>query len=99
WTSMKNRTKLPTTAEISAELGVSKSTVSRALKNDPRISAKVRAKVMSMAEKLGYAPNAIAQSLATQSSQIIGFIGSEAENYWYQENIQKLAKSLADCGM
>ena len=96
---MSTKSKLPTTAEISAELGVSKSTVSRALKNDPRISAKVRAKVMSMAEKLGYAPNAIAQSLATQSSQIIGFIGSEAENYWYQENIQKLAKSLSDAGM
>jgi LacI family transcriptional regulator len=91
--------KPPTTAEISAELGVSKSTVSRALKNDPRISARMRAKVLSMADKLGYAPNAIAQSLATRSSQIIGFIGSEEENYWYQENIQKLAASLSAANM
>jgi len=96
---MSNKSKLATSAEISAELGISKSTVSRALNNDPRISAKVRAKVLSMSEKLGYVPNAIAQSLATRSSQIIGFIGSEAENYWYQENIQKLAKSLSDVSM
>ncbi len=89
----------PTTAEISARVGVSKSTVSRALRNDRRISAPVRAKIASMAEKLGYAPNAIAASLATQRSSIIGFIGSETENTWYQENIQTLVQCVAESGM
>jgi DNA-binding LacI/PurR family transcriptional regulator len=89
----------PTTAEISARVGVSKSTVSRALRNDRRISEPVRAKIASMAERLGYAPNAIAESLATQRSSIIGFIGSETENYWYQENIQTLVQCVAEAGM
>ncbi len=89
----------PTTAEISARVGVSKSTVSRALRNDRRISDQMRAKVASMAEKLGYSPNAIAANLATQRSAIIGFIGSETENYWYQENIQTLVQCVAEAGM
>src|SRR6201999_304847 len=55
--------------------------------------------ISSLASELGYAPNAIARSLATKQSQVIGFIGSEAENYWYQENIQVIASAIARAGM
>lgn len=89
----------PTGAEISAKAGVSKSTVSRALRNDPRISPKMRARIASIAEDLGYAPNAIAEHLSTQRSRIIGFIGSEAENTWYQENVQSLVSCITAAGM
>jgi DNA-binding LacI/PurR family transcriptional regulator len=63
YSSLMNDRPLPTTAVISAFAGVSKSTASRALNNDPRISAKTRARVWSIAEELGYAPNEIAQAL------------------------------------
>jgi DNA-binding LacI/PurR family transcriptional regulator len=89
----------PTGAEISARAGVSKSTVSRALRNDPRISAKMREKISTIAEEMNYAPNAIAKHLATQRSRIIGFIGSEAENTWYQENVQSLISHIGAAGM
>jgi LacI family transcriptional regulator len=89
----------PTGAEISAKAGVSKSTVSRALRNDPRISAKMREKIASIAEEMNYAPNAIAKHLATQRSRIIGFIGTEAENTWYQENVQSLISHVGAVGM
>jgi len=90
---------LPTTAAISAIAGVSKSTASRALNNDPRISAKTQARVWSIAEELGYAPNEIAQSLARQRSRIIGFIVTQEQNYWYQEKIHVLAGAIAAAGM
>jgi DNA-binding LacI/PurR family transcriptional regulator len=90
---------LPTTAAISEIAGISKSTASRALNNDPRISKKTRAKVWSIAEELGYAPNEIAQSLAKQRSRIIGFIVSQEPNYWYQEKIQVLVGAIAAAGM
>ena len=90
--------RFPTTAEISARAGVDKSTVSRALKNDPRVKESTRQMIHSIAATLGYAPNAIAHSLATQRSNIIGFIGSETQNYWYQENIQTLARQITLAG-
>ena len=90
--------RFPTTAEISTRAGVDKSTVSRALKNDPRVKESTRQMIHSIAATLGYAPNAIAHSLATQRSNIIGFIGSETQNYWYQENIQTLARQITLAG-
>ena len=43
--------------EIAAELGVSPSTVSRALRNDPSISEAMRARVAESAERRGYRPD------------------------------------------
>jgi DNA-binding LacI/PurR family transcriptional regulator len=55
-----------TLAEIAALAGVSRSTVSRALNNQPRVSAEVRERVQHIMATTGYAPNAAAQSLAQQ---------------------------------
>ncbi len=50
-------------AEIAQRLGVASSTVSRALRNDPRISAEVRKRVQTAAEELGYRPNPLVSAL------------------------------------
>ena len=52
--------------EIAALAGVSRSTVSRALNNQPRVSADVRERVQQIMASTGYAPNAAAQLLAQQ---------------------------------
>ena len=90
---------LLTVAAISELAGVSKSTVSRALNNNSRISEKTRDRIWKIANEFRYAPNAIAKSLATQRSHIIGFIGSVEPNYWYQEKIQVLVSASAAVGM
>lgn len=43
--------------QIASHAGVSKGTVSLALRNNPRISAETRARVQAAAEELGYRPN------------------------------------------
>jgi len=43
--------------DIAAEIGVSVATVSRALRNDPRQSAAMRAQVQAVATRLGYRPD------------------------------------------
>ena len=43
--------------EIAARLEVSVSTVSRALRNDPRIRESLRKRVCETAETMGYRPN------------------------------------------
>ena len=50
-------------AEIAQQLGVASSTISRALRSDPRISDELRARVRAVADKLGYAPNPLVSAL------------------------------------
>lgn len=88
-----------TTATISEMLGVSKSTISRALKDDPRISEDTRRKIKSLAVELGYTPNAMARDLALNKRGIVGFVLSEADNYFYQEHVQDFVKKVSGRGM
>lgn len=50
-------------AEIAQQLGVASSTISRALRDDPRISKELRTRVHTVAQKLGYAPNPLVSAL------------------------------------
>src|SRR5271165_4247185 len=50
-------------AEIAQQLGVASSTVSRALRGDPRIGAQMRRRVEDVAEKMGYRPNPLVSAL------------------------------------
>ncbi len=49
--------------EIAGQLGVAPSSVSRALRGDPRISAPLTAKVRALADQLGYQPNPLVSAL------------------------------------
>ena len=50
-------------AEIAQKLGVASSTVSRALRGDPRISPEMRQRVVSLAKNAGYRPNPLVSAL------------------------------------
>jgi len=50
-------------AEIAQRLRVASSTISRALRDDPRIGAEMRQKVKETAARLGYAPNPLVSAL------------------------------------
>ncbi|MEC5142384.1 LacI family DNA-binding transcriptional regulator [Chitinophaga sp. 212800010-3] len=70
---MSKRTE-KTIVDIAEELKLSVSTVSRALNDNPNISARTKDKVKKMARKLGYRPNALAAGLRNNKSKIIGLI-------------------------
>ncbi|MBB3712719.1 LacI family transcriptional regulator [Limimaricola variabilis] len=65
---------MATLKDISAELGLSVATVSRALNGFPEVGAKTRARVQEAAARLGYRPNRSAQRLATGRSGVVGMI-------------------------
>jgi DNA-binding LacI/PurR family transcriptional regulator len=50
-------------AEIAQRLRVSSSTISRALRDDPRIRSELRMRIRSTAEELGYKPNPLVSAL------------------------------------
>jgi DNA-binding LacI/PurR family transcriptional regulator len=60
--------------DIARLAGVSHSTVSRALRDNPLISADVRAHIHQLAYEMGYTPNAIAQSLQMQRTNTVGLV-------------------------
>lgn len=60
--------------ELSAELGLSQTTVSRALNGYPEVNEATRDKVLAAAAKHNYSPNTRAKSLATGRANAIGHV-------------------------
>jgi DNA-binding LacI/PurR family transcriptional regulator len=60
--------------DIARAAGVSHTTVSRALRDNPVISLEVRKHIQQLASEMGYTPNAIAQSLKGRRSNTIGLV-------------------------
>jgi LacI family repressor for deo operon, udp, cdd, tsx, nupC, and nupG len=60
-----------TIKEVAAQLGVSPSTISRALARPEMLSTKTRVRVLEAVERLGYHPNLIARDLRRQETRLI----------------------------
>ena len=60
--------------ELSLELGLSQTTVSRALNGFPEVSEETRARVKAAADLHGYRPSAAARRLATGQSGTLGLV-------------------------
>src|ERR1700742_1349752 len=76
-----------TIKDIAKALGLSTSTVSRALRGSYEISAETRKLVLEYAEKLNYRPNPIAQSLKENRSRSIGIVVTEIANNFFSQVI------------
>ena len=69
--------------KIAQVLGLSISTVSRALKNHPDISAITKRRVMETAESLNYVPNLNAVNLRSRNSRVFGVMVPSISNTFY----------------
>lgn len=63
-----------TLEDIAQKAGVSRSTVSRVINNQPNVAAEVRRRVLEVIEQTGYHPNVAARALASQRSWTIGLV-------------------------
>jgi len=72
-----------TIKDLARELKLSPSTISRALRDHPDISPKTKKRVVSLADKLDYHPNSIAQSLQTKRTKTIGVIVPEIKQPFF----------------
>jgi DNA-binding LacI/PurR family transcriptional regulator len=77
---------------------VSQSAVSRTYTPGASVSSDTRARVLDAASKLGYRPNAIARSLITKRSRIIGVVMSQLDNEFYPVVLEKLSQRLRQDG-
>ena len=60
--------------DIARLAGVSRSTVSRVVNDDPRVSEAVRARVKAVIAEYNYHPNAAARSLASRRTRVVGLL-------------------------
>lgn len=65
---------MTTITEIAKALGITPSTVSRALSGSPRVKEETRRAVQQKAAELGYEPNVVASNLRRGRSDIVGII-------------------------
>lgn len=87
-----------TIKDIARELGVSVSTVSRALKDHPDISPQTKQLVRDQVEKMKYKPNAIALSLRNRCSNIIGVIVPEIVHHFFSSVISGIDEAAVAAG-
>lgn len=72
-----------TLKQIAEKLGISITTVSKALKNYPDVSPKTKKAVLDLAEELNFTPNSYAVYLRTNESKTIGLIIPEVVHHFF----------------
>jgi len=90
--------KKTTLLDIAKELDITASTVSRALRNHPRISSSTKKAVFEMVEKLNYQPNNIASALRKGKSNIIGVIVPTSDRHFFASVIRGVEEVVRDEG-
>jgi LacI family transcriptional regulator len=78
---------------------VSQPTVSRALRDDPRLSEETRRRVQEAARELNYVPSQRGRSLATRSTGQIGIVVSDLGNPFYLQVLDALHDELHQAGL
>ncbi|MCD5408911.1 LacI family transcriptional regulator [Candidatus Bipolaricaulota bacterium] len=72
-----------TMRDVARAAGVSVNTVSRALAGKPDVSPETRARVLKVAEELGYRPNKLARGLRSNKTRTIGVIVTDIANPYF----------------
>lgn len=87
-----------TLKKMAEKLNLSISSVSRALKNHPRISQKTKKKVWDLAKKLDYQPNRMALNLLGKRTNTIGVIVPRISYHFYSETISGIEDEAIKSG-
>ena len=74
-----------TSKDVARRAGLSQSTVSRVINGKDGVSPELRTLVYQAMEDVGYIPNALARSLITQRTQVIGLLVSNITNPFFAQ--------------
>lgn len=90
--------KRVTLKDMASELGVSISTISRALKDHPDIDKELTKKAKALAQKWNYIPNPLAMGLLRQQTRVIGVIVPDLVTYFFSSIISGIEDELQQAG-
>jgi DNA-binding LacI/PurR family transcriptional regulator len=95
---MNTASKNSTIIDIARKLGISPSTVSRALHNNPDVKQETKELVRKVAEELHYIPNPIAQSLKSSKTTTIGVMVPEIKHDFFSSAISGIEEVAYKAG-
>ena len=90
--------KRVTLRDIADKLNLSRTTISIALRDHPRIAEATRKKIRALVKKMGYEPDRIARSLATGRSDLIGVMVADSTNPYYADVVRGIEDAARDAG-
>ncbi|MGB2869708.1 MAG: LacI family DNA-binding transcriptional regulator, partial [Bacteroidota bacterium] len=79
-----------TLSDIAKKVGVSKVTVSKALRGHPDISLETAKAIRKVAQNLGYLPNFWARNLSSRRSNTIGVIVPKIAHFFFSSVIEAI---------
>jgi LacI family transcriptional regulator len=85
-------------ADLAHELGVSMTTVSRALSDHHSIGAATKQRVLKLAKKLNYQPNHLAAALRRGQSRLLGVVVPYIEGRFFPSVIQGIEQAASKAG-
>ncbi len=85
-------------SDLAKELGLSVSTVSKALNDSREISQETKKRVLTLSKKLNYRPNSVAQSLKQSRTKTIGVIIPDLLNYYFVKALNGIQQASEDQG-
>ncbi len=88
-----------TLKDVAERAGVSRSAVSRTFTPGASVSQKMRERVEGAAKELGYHPNALASSLTTGSTKMIGLVSNNFHNPIFLEVFDLFTRGLQNVGL
>lgn len=88
-----------TLKEVALRAGVSRSAVSRTFTEGASVAPATRAKVEKAARELGYAPNALASSLTTGRTKLVGLVANNFHNPFLLEVFDLFTRGLQERGL
>lgn len=84
--------------DIAERAGVSVMTVSKALRDEPDVSAATKARIKVLAQQMGYVPDSTAQGLRTRTTRLFGLAISSVTNPIYSRMVQAVEERAFELG-
>lgn len=97
--SERKLSRVVTMRDVARAAGVSRMTVSRALKKDSPVSEETRQRILKLVREMNYVPDQLAGSLTTRKTGFVAVLVPSLNNLHFAETVQALTGELESLGL